>query len=149
MANHSLSYDLGEGSPLARIHELDGWVLLLGVGRGNNTSLHLAEHRAGFHRALEVRYRPQRAHRVHEAEARVEVEAEGSGHRLGTDLALEVPQPHVVRGEPQRSVYLKRREALASVEHQGGDGRDRAARTPRCRRSSGTRPARWCQGSAS
>ncbi|WP_437498501.1 aminoglycoside N(3)-acetyltransferase [Sorangium sp. So ce1099] len=47
-ANHSLSYGLGEGSPLARIHELDGWVLLLGVGHDNNTSLHLAEHRADF-----------------------------------------------------------------------------------------------------
>lgn len=43
---HSLDYPLGERSPLARIYELDGWVLLLGVGHGNNTSLHLAEHRA-------------------------------------------------------------------------------------------------------
>lgn len=44
-ANHSLDNSLGEGSPLARIYELDGWVLLLGVGHGNNTSLHLAEYR--------------------------------------------------------------------------------------------------------
>lgn len=36
----------GDESPLARVHDLDGWVLLLGVGHGNNTSLHLAEHRA-------------------------------------------------------------------------------------------------------
>lgn len=43
--NHSLDDGLGEGSPLARIYDLDGWVLLLGVGHGNNTSLHLAEHR--------------------------------------------------------------------------------------------------------
>ena len=28
------------------MYELDGLVLLLGVGHGNNTSLHLAEHRA-------------------------------------------------------------------------------------------------------
>lgn len=45
-AGHSLAYGLGEQSPLARIYELDGWVLLLGVGHGNNTSLHLAEYRA-------------------------------------------------------------------------------------------------------
>jgi aminoglycoside 3-N-acetyltransferase len=45
-AGHSLAYGLGEGSPLARIYDLDGWVLLLGVGHGNNTSLHLAEYRA-------------------------------------------------------------------------------------------------------
>ncbi|HKZ69192.1 MAG TPA: AAC(3) family N-acetyltransferase [Anaerolineales bacterium] len=45
---HSLEYGLGEGSPLARIYDLDGYVLLLGVGHGNNTSLHLAEYRANF-----------------------------------------------------------------------------------------------------
>jgi aminoglycoside 3-N-acetyltransferase len=36
---------LGETSPLARVYDLDGWVLLIGVGHGNDTSLHLAEHR--------------------------------------------------------------------------------------------------------
>jgi aminoglycoside 3-N-acetyltransferase len=36
----------GEGTPLARMYHLDGWVLLLGVGHGNNTSLHVAEARA-------------------------------------------------------------------------------------------------------
>ncbi|MBL8057494.1 MAG: AAC(3) family N-acetyltransferase, partial [Anaerolineales bacterium] len=45
-AGHSLAFGLGEGSPLARLYECDGWVLLLGVGHGNNTSLHLAEARA-------------------------------------------------------------------------------------------------------
>lgn len=45
-ADHQLSDSLGEGSPLARIYDLDGWVLLLGVGHANNTSLHLAEYRA-------------------------------------------------------------------------------------------------------
>jgi len=47
-ANHTLEFGLGEGSPLARIYELDGWVLMLGVGHSNNTSLHLAEYRAGY-----------------------------------------------------------------------------------------------------
>lgn len=42
---HSLDYALGEDSPLARIYERDGWVLLLGVGYENNTSFHLAEYR--------------------------------------------------------------------------------------------------------
>ncbi len=46
-ANHALEGGLGEGSPLARIYERDGWVLLLGVGFGNNTSFHLGEYRAG------------------------------------------------------------------------------------------------------
>ncbi|MEZ4462426.1 MAG: AAC(3) family N-acetyltransferase [bacterium] len=42
---HELSYGLGEGSPLARLYELDGHVLLLGVGHANNSSIHLAEYR--------------------------------------------------------------------------------------------------------
>lgn len=45
---HDLNSGLGEGSPLARVYEQDGWVLLLGVGHENNTSLHLAEYRASY-----------------------------------------------------------------------------------------------------
>lgn len=45
---HPLAFGLGEGSPLATLYDLDARVLLLGVGHGNNTSLHLAEHRADF-----------------------------------------------------------------------------------------------------
>jgi aminoglycoside 3-N-acetyltransferase len=47
-ANHRLESALGEDSPLARIYDLNGHVLLLGVGHGNNTSLHLAEERAHY-----------------------------------------------------------------------------------------------------
>ncbi|HEY69375.1 MAG TPA: AAC(3) family N-acetyltransferase [Anaerolineae bacterium] len=46
--NHSLEFRLGEASPLARIYELDGSVLLLGVSHAVNTSLHLAETRASY-----------------------------------------------------------------------------------------------------
>jgi aminoglycoside 3-N-acetyltransferase len=46
--DHGLEYSLGETSPLARIYELDGWVLLLGVDHSSNTSLHLAEIRAEY-----------------------------------------------------------------------------------------------------
>jgi aminoglycoside 3-N-acetyltransferase len=46
VSNHSLNNGLGENSPLSRIYDLDGWVLLLGVGFGNNTSFHLGEYRA-------------------------------------------------------------------------------------------------------
>ena len=44
---HPLEGSLGDDSPLARIYALDGSVLLLGVGFGNNTSFHLGEYRAG------------------------------------------------------------------------------------------------------
>lgn len=46
IAGHALEDSLGEGSPLARIYELGGSVLLLGVGYDRNTSFHLAEYRA-------------------------------------------------------------------------------------------------------
>ncbi len=46
--DHSLAFGMGEHSPLARIYDLHGFVLLLGVGPGNNTSMHLAEYRATF-----------------------------------------------------------------------------------------------------
>jgi len=44
---HELADSMGEGSPLARVYDLGGEVLLLGVGHDRNTSLHLAEYRSG------------------------------------------------------------------------------------------------------
>lgn len=46
-ADHALEISLGERSPLARVYDLGGRVLLLGVGFGNNTSFHMAEVRSG------------------------------------------------------------------------------------------------------
>lgn len=47
---HDLDDPVGEGSPLAAVHRLDGQVLLLGVGHEKNSSLHLAEARSGLPR---------------------------------------------------------------------------------------------------
>jgi aminoglycoside 3-N-acetyltransferase len=44
--DHALYPLFGERSPLARVYDLDGWVLLLGIGHNKNTSLHVAEGRA-------------------------------------------------------------------------------------------------------
>jgi aminoglycoside 3-N-acetyltransferase len=44
-SGHGLENSLGPDSPLARLYELDGYVLLLGVGYDRNTSFHLAEYR--------------------------------------------------------------------------------------------------------
>ncbi|HEY4392365.1 MAG TPA: AAC(3) family N-acetyltransferase [Paenibacillus sp.] len=52
--NHALEYSLGEQSPLGRIYELEGYVLLLGVGNGSNTSLHLSEIRAEYETKREI-----------------------------------------------------------------------------------------------
>jgi aminoglycoside 3-N-acetyltransferase len=51
-AEHGLNFGMGEQSPLARIYDLEGYVLLLGVGHGNNTSFHLAEIRAGIGKVI-------------------------------------------------------------------------------------------------
>lgn len=48
---HSFDVPHGPDSPVGRIWELDGMVLLLGVGHDSNTTVHLAENIAG------VRYR--------------------------------------------------------------------------------------------
>lgn len=45
-SGHSLSYGLGENSPLAKIYNLSGKVLLLGVDHNSNTSFHLSEYRS-------------------------------------------------------------------------------------------------------
>ena len=48
VSDHALDYGLGEQSPLARIYDTDGWVLLIGVGYDSNTSFHLGEIRAEY-----------------------------------------------------------------------------------------------------
>jgi len=44
--HHELLSGLGDQSPIGRLYQLDGHILLLGVPHENNTSLHLAEYRA-------------------------------------------------------------------------------------------------------
>lgn len=48
VGEHPLAYGLGEQSPLARIYDQAGWVLLIGVDHSVNTSLHLAEYRCAY-----------------------------------------------------------------------------------------------------
>ena len=47
-ANHSLEFAFGEKSPLKKIYDLGGYVLLLGANHLSNTSIHLAENRAHY-----------------------------------------------------------------------------------------------------
>ena len=48
VAMHDLGDAFGDTSPLARLYDLDARIVLLGVGHGNNTSLHLAESRTDW-----------------------------------------------------------------------------------------------------
>lgn len=43
-----MSNIFGEGSPIGKLYEMDGYVLLIGVGYDKNTSLHLADVRASY-----------------------------------------------------------------------------------------------------
>ncbi len=51
-ARHDIAYSLGDGSPMGWIYELDGRVLLIGVGHDRNSSLHLAETRCPHRREI-------------------------------------------------------------------------------------------------
>ncbi len=54
--DHDLSNIFGEGSPIGKLYELDGDVLLIGVDYDKNTSIHLADVRAtypGKHNCIE------------------------------------------------------------------------------------------------
>ncbi|CAN7520755.1 aminoglycoside N(3)-acetyltransferase [Rossellomorea sp. LjRoot5] len=42
---HGFDFSMNEHSPLGKIYELDGYILLLGAPTNSNTSLHLAEYR--------------------------------------------------------------------------------------------------------
>jgi aminoglycoside N3'-acetyltransferase len=53
-APHAVDVPHGLDSPIGRAYELDGQVLLLGVGQGSNTTIRLAEYLAG------VRYRREK-----------------------------------------------------------------------------------------
>lgn len=44
----------GEDSPLRKIYDLDGYVLLLGVDHDSNTSMHLSEVRAGVRELVDI-----------------------------------------------------------------------------------------------
>ena len=52
VADHELDWPLGPDSPLGRLCELDGQVLLIGVGHNRNSTLHLAETRARHRRSV-------------------------------------------------------------------------------------------------
>jgi aminoglycoside 3-N-acetyltransferase len=54
LAPHPIDVPHGRNSPVGRVYELDGQVLLLGVGQDSNTTIHLAENLAG------VRYRREK-----------------------------------------------------------------------------------------
>ena len=95
--DHSLEYCLGERSPLARLYDLDGWVLLIGVGYDRCTTLHLAEYRA-MNPVDVVEGAPifENGQRVWKNYADIE-ENSDIFPEIGADLEWE--NPHILYGE--------------------------------------------------
>ena len=95
VSEHSLEDEFGEASPLARLYDADAHVLLLGVGHGNNTSMHLAEYRAEF----PGKKRTRNAAPIFRNGSRVWVEFEGLDlddtdfERIGEAFARETVHP--------------------------------------------------------
>lgn len=57
LSAHHLDFGIGERSPVDRLYDLDGKILLLGVDHGSNSSLHLAEFRSRWKgREKELRF---------------------------------------------------------------------------------------------
>ena len=91
VADHSFDYGLGEESPLARVYERDGKVLLLGVDHMVNTSIHLAEYRATFPREIVEHGAPvlEDGQRVHVEYEDIETSTDDFAD-LGADFEREV-----------------------------------------------------------
>lgn len=113
--DQSLDFGLGEDSPLARIYDLNGFILLLGAGHGSNTSMHLAEYRANFPARKVVREgAPINASGSRQWATFEEVEPDSSDFdRIGEDFLKSDAGKGVLRGRvgladcqlmPQRDV---------------------------------------------
>ena len=91
--SHSLDDSLGERSPLSRLYNLHGQVLLLGVDHSSNSSLHLAEYRArwpGKRPAPPFRARMLRGDSIVEVEFHdLDLNSDDFG-RLGMDFEAEL-----------------------------------------------------------
>lgn len=89
LGTQQLAHGLGETSPQARLYDLDGWILLLGVGHANNTSLHLAEYRSARPDApVSTHWSPRLVDGVREWVSYPDLDVdEGDFDQLGGDFA--------------------------------------------------------------
>ena len=90
---HDLSNIFGEGSPIGKLYELNGYVLLIGVGYDKNTSLHLADVRAeypGKHDSIEHSAILENGKRVWKEYATLYVDGEDFGE-IGAAFEKECP----------------------------------------------------------
>ncbi|KJS13834.1 MAG: aminoglycoside 3-N-acetyltransferase [Peptococcaceae bacterium BRH_c8a] len=111
VSNHSLENALGEDSPLARIYDLDGQVLLLGVGYNSNTSFHLAEYRTPGTKPCQAGAPiVENGQRTWKTYNDIEFDAD-IFPQIGTDFEVERPVKQEIVGLA-KSKYFKQREAV-------------------------------------
>jgi aminoglycoside 3-N-acetyltransferase len=132
VAAHSLDDDRGEGSPLARVYDLDGQVLLLGVGHDNYTSLHLAEYRAAFPgRRWEGQGSPVLVDGVRRWVRYQNLVGDASDfERLGQDFAAETGLERRGPVGATRARGVQHRHRLVGVDHHPLDGQRVPRRQP-------------------
>lgn len=105
---HAIDYGLGETSPLARIYELDGWVLLLGVDYRSNTSFHLAEYRLPAAREIQQSASMlEDGCRVWKAYREIEVNSDPF-QKLGADFERHIPIAKGKVGSAEARLFSQR-----------------------------------------
>lgn len=119
---HTLSNIFGDGSPIGKLYELDGYVLLIGVGYDKNTSLHLADARAeypGKHDCIEHSAVMENGERIWKSYPTLFVDGEDF-----TEIGAAFEKAHAVQRAPLGSgtiTLMKQRElvdfAVNWIEH--------------------------------
>ncbi len=111
--NHDLSNIFGEASPVAKLYELDGKVLLIGVDYDKNTSIHLADVRANYpgkHNCVEHSAIMDNGKRVWKAYETLFVDGEDFVE-IGEAFEAQSPVNTVVFGEGKLR-YMSQRELV-------------------------------------
>ncbi len=103
--NHDLSDIFGDTSPIGKFYALDGKVLLIGVDYDKNTSIHLADVRAGYpgkHTCVEHSAVMENGKRVWKAYETLYVEGEDF-----TEIGTAFEAAHIVHKEAIGGTELK------------------------------------------
>lgn len=124
---HTLSNIFGDGSPIGKLYELDGYVLLIGVGYDKNTSLHLADARAeypGKHDYVEHSAVMENGERVWKGYSTLFVDGEDF-----TEIGAAFEKAHAVQKESLGSgtiTFMRQRELVDFAADWIGRNRNRS-----------------------
>lgn len=112
-SDHDLSNIFGENSPIGKLYDLDGYVLLIGVGYDKNTSIHLADVRAeypGKHNCTEHSAIMENGKRVWKAYETLFVDGEDFND-IGAAFEAECPVRKAALGNGT-IIFMKQRDIV-------------------------------------